>query len=536
MNKKLLMKAVNFFFLFFLCFASAGWAQVPAFPGAEGYGSTTKGGRGGKIYKVTNLNNSGPGSLRECMEGSGARTCVFDVGGWINLLSTIRVTSPYLTVAGQTAPGGGVGIRNTQSRSGTHVIDIATHDVVVQYLTIRPGPGNTVGGNVDAIGAMCKTENLCYDVVIDHCSLSWTTDQIGGSWYDVKNTTFSYNLAADPLHWSTHSEAIDHGMGPMFGGYKDQSGDYGNPGRNYSIHHNLIAHAYERSPDLDNGGLNDVVNNIIYNQSGAVTMAIGRSELVNRANVIGNYYKEGPNSPAKPAVKMYPLEVGSTGGKGSCEVFVQGNYHNRYRTSTTQAENLVVESTQRNTAGQNTFDGTGHLVTSKFTGSPAITTQSAFDGSLLAEMTEKVGNSRFVDCSGTWQKRRDAVDKRVIEEFRRGEGKHIDAPGSTSCVGRCRGSSYTLSPSDYTKYGITDALETGTYAGWPVLAGGSPCIDTDKDAMPDGWETARGLNPNSAADTWLDRDGDGYSNLEEFIHGISTKQVPAPPTELRYVP
>ena len=162
---------------------------VPAFPGAEGFGAKSVGGRGGKVIEVTNLNDSGSGSLRAAIAASGPRTVVFRVGGTIELKSRIQVENPYLTIAGQTAPGGGITLKNGSNEKDT--LYILTHDVVVRYLRVRPGPG----GDADGVGVGTNASN----VVLDHCSVSWAVDENLGVSSTAKNVSIQWSIIAEGL-------------------------------------------------------------------------------------------------------------------------------------------------------------------------------------------------------------------------------------------------------------------------------------------------------------------------------------------------
>ncbi len=173
--------------------------QLPAFPGAEGFGSTTPGGRGGQIYTVTNLNPDGPGSLREACQASGPRIVVFAVGGTISLDDVILIDDPYITIAGQTAPGGGITLRNSDAHDFSPMI-ITSHDVVLRYIRLRPGPSVEKTTGVDSLGIV----GGAHDIVVDHCSLSWSVDETLQLWGDA-----TWNgPSAITIQWCIVSEAL----------------------------------------------------------------------------------------------------------------------------------------------------------------------------------------------------------------------------------------------------------------------------------------------------------------------------------------
>ncbi|MDD5206479.1 MAG: hypothetical protein PHS17_13715 [Desulfobacterales bacterium] len=485
MNKKLLMKAVNFFFLFFFCFASAGWAQVPAFPGAEGFGATSLGGRGKStppysftVHAVTNLNNSGAGSFRAAVEASGPRFVVFKIGGTIALTSGITISNPYIYIAGQTAPGGGITIRGGEVR-------VQTHNVTIRYLTFRRG----AGGDNHALLIADNGNSNVHDIIVDHCTLSWGTDEVLSTWYRVYNFTSQWNIVSEGLDCSTHSEGC-HSKGGAFGGWYFDERHSAGGAYNLSVHHNLFAHNRERNPVFDVVGTSQSVNNVSYNMSSRSHMYYDRGEFTQaKNNVIKNFTKAGPASAKQPyTAQVWKYSPNSI----SWGMYVEGNIDS-YRTSDTQAQEVSVEPGSR-----------GYLVSKRFP-DPTITETSAAQA--YKDVLASAGNYRGLNCDGTWTVRRDAHDLRIVSDVTNRTGKIINDPS-----------------------------EVG---GWLTISSGTPCTDTDSDGMPDVWETASGLNPNNSADRLLDSNGNGYTNLERFLNGASSAPVgerPNAPTDLRYVP
>jgi hypothetical protein len=259
-----------------------------AFPGAEGYGRFAIGGRGGKVYEVTNLNDSGPGSLREACEASGPRTVVFRVGGVIKLKSRIVIRNPYLTVAGQTAPGDGICVRGATFGCSD------THDVIIRYLRIRVGDES--GKTYDGAGA-----RGCDHVIYDHCSISWSIDE-GFSSRAARNITLQRSIIAEALNLSVHSHYKGTGRGHSFAG--SISGDVG------SFHHNLLAHCAGRNWSLAGGldrtgrrlaGRLDIRNNVVYNWHNRTT-----DGGVLGLNFVNNLYLPGPATRAFTLLKPDP--------------------------------------------------------------------------------------------------------------------------------------------------------------------------------------------------------------------------------------
>jgi hypothetical protein len=488
---------------------AAAQSSIPAFPGAEGFGSNTVGGRGGEIYEVTTLNDSGTGSLRACIEATGPRICIFKIGGVIK--SSLTISNPYITIAGQTAPGGGITLKSSAG------LTIKTHDVVIRYITSRSTPG------VQNHGMTAYYNNVpLYNIVIDHCSMSWGTDEVFDFWYDIHNSTVSWSLMSEGLDCNMHDKGC-HSKGAEIGGWEGCEGCGTGGGYDISFHHNLMAHNAERSPLLENSGLSDIVNNVSYDtrwEHSTITSVDPNAIL--KGNYVKNYFKNGPSG---GSYEIAPILVGGAGA----EYYIEGNI-GPHRTSNSQAEDLVLDANKTIAAPNTTGSPQLHRVSARFS-APAVTEYPAYDLTQNVDayriVKDSSGNSQGIDSMGNWYKRRDAVDKRIIEEVNRGEGKIIDAPGTSTCVGACRGGSYVLSASDYTKYGITDSLDAD---GWPVIAGGTPYTDSDHDGMSDAWETAYRFNPNNAADGNQDADGDGYTNVEEFLNGTNPNSNTPSPT------
>ncbi len=296
-------------------------ADVPAFPGAQGWAAMTPGGRGGKIIRVTTLKPTGPGSLTEALNTPGPRIVVFEVGGVIDLgRSEIAIREPFLTVAGQTAPSPGI----TLIRGG---VDIATHDVVVRHIRIRPGEAGVHKGgqwDVDALSTLTGAR----DVIVDHCSLTWATDEnlsasgarfIGDTpdaWREAVShrITFSNNLIAEGLAHSTHAKG-EHSKGSLI---HDNVSDI-------LIVGNLYAHNYERSALFKGGARGLMVNNLIYDPGPrAVHYNLIREEWGDRTRetgalgLIGNVLRAGPSTPGDVALFML-------GGSGNVDLYLHDN-------------------------------------------------------------------------------------------------------------------------------------------------------------------------------------------------------------------
>ncbi|MBE3071948.1 MAG: pectate lyase, partial [Acidobacteria bacterium] len=391
-----------------LAVLGATQAQPPAFPGAEGFGARTPGGRGGRVMIVRTLEDAGPGSFREAVTAPGPRVVVFAVGGLITLKSPVDITEPYLTIAGQSAPGDGVCTRG-------HQVSIRTHDVIVRYLRFRPG--DILKAEVDALDIMGES----HDVIIDHCSATWSVDENLSPSGAVSNITVQWCLIAESLNRSVHSKGA-HGYGSLVravGGV--------------TLHHNLWAHNSARNPRLgDNYGnppwpVFDVRNNVIYDY-GQIASGLTGDRL--SANYVGNYIRPGPSSDRARGIIVLTDTADVT-------YFVQGNVVEG-RDDWTADNTRLFDRTE--------FDGR-RLVTVARTpfGTPAVRTTSASDA--LADVLAGVGATR---------PRRDAVDGRIVRQVEQRSGFIID---SQSQVGGWPEYRSVVPPPDSDSDGIPDAWE-----------------------------------------------------------------------------
>jgi pectate lyase len=226
--------------------------RLPVFPGAEGFGAHTGGGRGGRVIEVTTLNDRGPGSLRAAVDAAGPRLVVFRTGGTIELQSPLAITHPFITIAGQTAPGGGITLKNGPANLFAP-LQVKTHEVVIRYLRSRPGPSGKPSPNVDAL-TIADPQRTVYNVIVDHCSFSWSTDEVVNVWYDAKDVTLQWCIMSEGLDKSTNPEG-PASRGPLLGGRGSER---------ISFHHNLIAHNRGRNPMIKSSGVVDVVNNVVH--------------------------------------------------------------------------------------------------------------------------------------------------------------------------------------------------------------------------------------------------------------------------------
>jgi pectate lyase len=422
-----------------VAFLSA-YGEMPAFPGAEGFGSDTPGGRRGKVVFVNNLNDSGLGSFRAACETRGPRIVIFRVGGLIDLKSPVVIREPYITIAGQTAPGDGVCLRG-------YGLIVEANDVVVRYLRTRPG--DISGTEVDSIAVGGSSRN----VVIDHCSASWSVDEALSPSGGIADVTVQWCLIAEGLNHSVHHKGR-HGYGSLV-----------RAAGGLTLHHNLWAHNYSRNPRLgDNYGKPpyptfDVRNNVVYDPGSPSIIGDVLS-----ANYVNNYVKPGPRS-------HLPGGIMHATNTANVKFYVAGNIilgrPDIMKDLTNLFDQVQADGRKLVTLETKAFDA------------PEVHTASAED--VYPVVLAGAGATAPV---------RDAIDRRIISEVRDGSGSIIDSQ-----------------------------WEVG---GWPEYRSARPPRDSDRDGMPDEWETVHGLNPNDPSDGSADRNGDGYTNLEEYINSLAT--------------
>lgn len=461
---------------------------IPAFPGAEGGGATSKGGRGGTVYRVTSLlGDTSAGTLRACIAASGPRTCVFAVAGNIELTGNINISLPYITIDGSTAPGDGITI---SGKGSTQVsLTVRTHNVTIRGIRIRKGYNSGTpdqdGDSVNVLSASA-TASPVGPVIFDHVSVSWGQDENGGSWAlttrSPKNITYQWSMMYEPL--------LAHPVNFMTGAYNNATAELMT---NIDFHHSFLANSSHRNPLIKNKTFR-LVNNLIYNWGDWATAIEGTVQ----ADLIGNKYKTGPLYQTISS-KAYEIQLNPTGDastpiSGSPSLYVIGNIgpHNANPLNDNWGMTRLIDIPTNAGVELGPLSESYRRVTPLAALPFPITTHdvATAESSVLAG----AGASRRLDCAGSWVSMRDSADTRVVAEYTAGNAGII--PTNEDAVG-----------------------------GYPTLSAGTACTDTDGDGMPDTWETANGLNINSAADGPT-LHASGYSNLEMYLAGPSTETTP----------
>lgn len=451
---------------------------IPAFPGAWGGGMFTSGGRGGKVIAVTNLNDSGEGSLRAALEEKGPRIVVFRVAGTIEVKGDLNIDHPDITIAGQSAPGDGICIAST--------LNINTHNVIVRHLRVRRGVpvggqgDDNIGGNPDR------------DIIIDHCSTSWGMDENISLYRHMRPSADGSTRIKDPaknitIQWTISSEALD-ARGHAFGGTWG-----GNPS---TFHHNLFASNTARNPSIGMSGPFDFRNNVIFNWR---HRSIDGGDETSEINLINNYFRPGPATNDNIRDVFARIEQRSMYSPGNA--WAAGDWY----------EKEADRPGKWYVAG-NVMDGNEALTNDNWLG------MRLKDAGIVGEEAKKEAgvNTPFVGWpvaphhtaeeafeavlakAGATLPKRDAVDTRVVEMVRTGK------PTTETGI-------------------IKEIAEVGGYPELTYDPAQVP-VDSDGDGMPDEWETKHGLDPNDPTDGAKDSDGDGYTNVEEYLNGTNPKE------------
>ncbi|WP_428232422.1 polysaccharide lyase [Flavobacterium sp.] len=469
-------------------------AEIPAFPGAEGGGMFTYGGRGGNVYTVTSLEDRGPGTLREACEKGGARVIVFNVAGIIRIKSPLIIRAPYITIAGQTAPGDGICIAGES-------VWIDTHDVIIRHMRFRRGE-TFVGRRDDAIGG-----NPVGNIMIDHVSATWGLDENmsiyrhmyspGAGYTDEKKPTVNITIQN-----SLFGEALDtynHAFGSTLGG------------ENCAFVRNMWANNAGRNPSIGWNGIFNFVNNVVFNWYNRSTDG---GDYTANYNIINNFYKPGPVTDLTQPISYRILKPESGRSKLPYMVFgrayVNGN---------------VVNNNEKVT--KDNWDGGIQIENKKGELMPydeakdyfaKMKSDRAFPMPWFNKfMTAEESYDFVLKNVGATLPIRDKVDERIVRTVKTGVPEYAKGLEKKTFYQF----EHRRLPMDSYKQGIiTDISQVGGYPEYK----GKPYVDTDKDGLPDKWEKKHGLNPNDAADAKLDSDNDGYSNIEEYLNGTDPNQ------------
>ena len=473
-------------------------AGIPAFPGAEGGGKYSFGGRGGKVFVVTSLADSGKGTLREACEAGGPRIVVFNVAGEIRLERPIHIRAPYISIYGQTAPGDGVVVTG-------QTVEVDTHDVVIRYMRFRRGAMD-VAFRDDACGGQ-GIGNIIYD----HCSASWGLDEVMSMYrhvydrqpdghykkYPTVNITIQDCIFAEGL------DLYNHAFGASIGGH------------NTYFARNLFANNISRNPSVAMDGDFNFVNNVIFNWW---NRSIDGGDENSRYNIINNYFKAGPVTgydpkklTAEQQLKAY--KKGKTDSPAIC--------YRILKPEASRDKSKPDEYGKAYVAG-NVVEGNSKVTEDNWNGGVQPASKDATERIRATEafempphgtiMSAEEAFTHVLDNVGATLPRRDKVDERIVRGVRTGLPEYNrNAMPHTSPYSKRR------LPDDSYRLGIiTDPQQVG---GLPQY-GGTPHNDTDGDGIPDEWEMAHGLDPNNPNDASATRD-DGYMNIEFYANSIT---------------
>lgn len=485
--------------------------SVPAFPGAEGHGRYVTGGRGGQVIHVTNLNDSGAGSLREALGKSGKRIIVFDVSGDIHLKLPLAITRGDVTVLGQTAPGGGITICD-------QTVEIKADNVILRFLRVRRGELVSTDDGADAAWGR-KRKNI----ILDHLSLSWSTDEVG-SWYDNRNFTMQWCVLAEGLA-SGHTKGT-HSYGGIWGG------------KNASFHHNMIAHVNNRVPRINGAryawtGYDtsmypnvveaervDLRNNVYYNWGNGNGCYGGPGG--GYCNIVNNYYKAGPATKNKTRVLQASVCSSGNGDSKHPELYdyasryyIDGNYvtaasvPDRYDwkgvtydsgLATFNGEKYIKDANNYYVADESdVYNSSSVRYVRMKLGEP-------IDAGVVTTHSAKAAFEKMLSYGGA-SLMRDGHDVRYMEEARTGT---VTFKGSLNgwkgIIDKC-----------------IDVIPgyVGTPYPWSTPEATAAPVDSDGDGMPDEWETLNGLDPNKNDASLYTVDPRGwYTNIEVYANSL----------------
>jgi Ca2+-binding RTX toxin-like protein len=434
-------------------------SEVLAFEGAEGYGATTVGGRGGQIVKVTNLEDSGPGSLRWALENvEGPRTVVFEVNGVISLKSQIVIDDPNVTIAGQTALGDGITIEGSRIR-------VKADEVIIRGLKFRPGDGEEGMDPGDRDGLFIGTTEARIDnVIVDHNSFTWGVDENLSVNGHVQNITISNNIIAEGLSKSIHPKG-EHSKGLLVSNWGSGEADFNS---NISIVKNLFANNMQRNPEIRAGQEIEVVNNYTYNYGLAHTaLFIGSGSaggLTTTVHAIGNVFEPGPDTP------NYKTPIALSTMATSSGLFLKDNLWTKIGTDADGNQDQLKLAWDHG-------------------GKKYLSDAPVFTGSNIEVLDSQDVRDYVLANAGASPHQRDSIDARIINQAADGTGRIVNSVAE---------------------------------AGGPAEnKAARHAVDADADGMPNWFEDVYGLD-SLVFNAHGDKDGDGFTNVEEYFNGLIT--------------
>ena len=456
-------------------------SHIPAFPGADGAGKYTSGGAGGKVLVVNSLKDDGTeGTLRWAIRKKGPRTIVFAVSGIIELTEPLKIHNGDVTIAGQTAPGDGICLKN-------YTFNIQADNVIVRFIRSRMGADAKRKGD-DAMNAFQNHRNI----IIDHCSMSWSTDECA-TFYDNSNFTLQWCIISESLANSIHEKGA-HGYGGIWGG------------QTASFHHNLLASHTNRTPRLCGSRYTgkpeeekvDLFNNVIYNYGSEGAYAGEGGSY----NFLNNYYKPGPFTATKSSYKRlftaYADDGKNNNAKGVHGVFYfNGNYMDPTCSSLTDKQRQdMMKVNKDNTVGL--------IVSGKFAPKSELLSDKPFEIAERSTLQPAWDAFESVLAYAGASYRRDSYDCRIVDETRKGTYSYTGSHGSS--------------------LGIID--QPSDVGGWPEYKTGEVPADSDADGMPDAWEKEHGLDPEDTSDSAGYNLSAEYTNLEVYMNGLVSHLYP----------
>ncbi|WP_289870825.1 pectate lyase [Duncaniella dubosii] len=507
-----------------LAFGLSASESAPAFPGAEGHGRYVTGGRGGEVRHVTNLNDSGPGSLRQALSGTAPKIIVFDVSGYIDLRSQLNVTS-NTTIAGQTAPEGGITLRYYTLYFGN------CDNVIVRFIRSRRSQVKDVNDGADATWGR-KRKNI----IIDHCSFSWSIDEVA-SFYDNRNFTLQWSTIAEGLANPGHTKGA-HSYGGIWGG------------KNASFHHNFVAHIQNRAPRFNGARYAwDGYDKTVYSSTVDAERVDFRNCLMYNwgngngcyggpgggyVNMVNNYYKAGPGTKNKTRVTQVSVASDGNAEGSSLKGYASRYYINgNYVTAASNPEDydwsgVIYDGGLLTLNGERYIADAAHLygenvsyVNINDTDCVSLKLDEQIDPGEVTTHSATDVYDKILDYCGASLYRDDA-DIRYMEETRTGTTTYKGNVAYVDANGKSYPTSNTSGILDFIN--APDGEQNPKTASFPELPSNTrqDDYDSDGDGIPDVWEVAQGLNPNDGTDGklyTLDPRG-WYTNVEVYINSL----------------